>query len=217
METIRHHYDHVNFVVPNYAFSAGTVLVMSGDCIYMDYYSRLGPIDPQIEIEEGHPVPALGYLVQWNRLVEKARRGEITPAEIHLMVTGFDQAALYQYEQARELSVTLLREWLVSYKFKNWTRTQTRGRTVTPAMRRRRAERIARSLNDTEKWHSHGHGISMEILRRDLNLQIDDFGGDPELSGKVRQYDSLFNDYMSKRGLGGSIHAMNVHIPLMYG
>ena len=46
VETIRHHYDHVNFVVPNYAFSAGTVLVMSGDCIYMDYYSRLGPIDP---------------------------------------------------------------------------------------------------------------------------------------------------------------------------
>jgi len=84
-------------------------------------------------------------------------------------------------------------------------------------MRRRRAEQIARSLNDTEKWHSHGHGISMEILKRDLNLQIDDFGGDPELSGKVRQYHSLFNDYMSKRGLGGAIHATNVHIPLMYG
>ncbi|MBT9166483.1 MAG: hypothetical protein DDT25_01168 [Chloroflexi bacterium] len=36
VETIRHHYDHVKFVVPNYAYSAGTVLVMSGDEIYMD-------------------------------------------------------------------------------------------------------------------------------------------------------------------------------------
>src|SRR5271168_4642681 len=44
--TLRQHYDHIDFIVPNYAFSAGTVLVMSGDAIYMDYYSRLGPIDP---------------------------------------------------------------------------------------------------------------------------------------------------------------------------
>src|SRR5437762_2019636 len=41
VETLRHHYEHINFVIPNYAFSAGTVLAMSGDQIYMDYYSRL--------------------------------------------------------------------------------------------------------------------------------------------------------------------------------
>jgi ClpP class serine protease len=53
VDTLRHHYKHVSFVVPNYAFSAGTVLVMSGDEIYMDYYSRLGPIDPQLETTRG--------------------------------------------------------------------------------------------------------------------------------------------------------------------
>src|SRR5579863_3773996 len=45
----RKHYSCVNFIVPNYAYSAGTVLVLSGDEIYMDYYSVLGPIDPQME------------------------------------------------------------------------------------------------------------------------------------------------------------------------
>ncbi len=35
VDTIRHHYRHVAFVVPNQAFSAGTVLVMSGDQILM--------------------------------------------------------------------------------------------------------------------------------------------------------------------------------------
>ena len=47
----RKHYPVVNFIVPNYAYSAGTVLVLSGDEIYMDYYSVLGPIDPQMETE----------------------------------------------------------------------------------------------------------------------------------------------------------------------
>ena len=44
VETLRYHYERVEFVVPNYAFSAGTVLAMAGDAIHMDYYSRLEPI-----------------------------------------------------------------------------------------------------------------------------------------------------------------------------
>jgi len=35
VDTIRHHYDYVSFIIPNYAFSAGTILVMSGNEIYM--------------------------------------------------------------------------------------------------------------------------------------------------------------------------------------
>jgi len=61
----RHHYRRVDFVVPNYAMSAGTVLVMSGDAIHMDYSSILGPIDPQVSKGDGL-VPALGYLEQYD-------------------------------------------------------------------------------------------------------------------------------------------------------
>ena len=53
VDTLRRHYNLVDFIIPNYAYSAGTVLAMSGDAIHMDYYSRLGPIDPQIETERG--------------------------------------------------------------------------------------------------------------------------------------------------------------------
>lgn len=38
----RHHYKEVNFIIPDHAYSAGTILSMSGDNIYMDYYSVLG-------------------------------------------------------------------------------------------------------------------------------------------------------------------------------
>jgi ATP-dependent protease ClpP protease subunit len=33
VDTLRHHYTFVEFIVPNYAYSAGTVFVMSGDKI----------------------------------------------------------------------------------------------------------------------------------------------------------------------------------------
>ena len=216
VDTLRYHYKHVNFVVPSHAFSAGTVLVMSGDTIYMDYYSRLGPIDPQVETAKGPVVPALGYLIQWERLLKKARKGKLTMAEMQLMIDGFDQAELYKYEQERELSIALLEEWLVNYKFKNWKTTETQRKRVTKAMRKKRAKAIAKELNNPEKWHTHGHGISMEVLRRDLKLLIDDFGEHPELSGKIKDYHSLLTDYMAKRGNRGVIHTIGAYLPFSW-
>ncbi|MCG8374157.1 MAG: hypothetical protein MI700_11510, partial [Balneolales bacterium] len=49
---LRQHYDEVNFIVPDYAYSAGTIFCMSGDSIHMDYFSVLGPIDPQVQNRE---------------------------------------------------------------------------------------------------------------------------------------------------------------------
>ena len=60
VDTFRYHYQVVSFVIPNAAYSAGTILAMSGDAIYMDYYSRLGPIDPQAQGENGRMVPRGG-------------------------------------------------------------------------------------------------------------------------------------------------------------
>lgn len=213
--TIRKHYQVVDFVVPNSAYSAGTVFVMSGDAIYMDYYSRLGPIDPQIESSKGQMVSALGHLEKYNDLIEKAQNGTITAAEVQLLIDGFDQAELYHYEQARDLSIAVLQEWLVKYKFKNWTQTQGRRLPVTDQMKKERAESIGKQLNDTEKWHSHGYGISMEVLQNDLKLVIDDYGKDKTMSSAIRAYHDLLSDYMAKRGTRGVVHIPGEYRPFM--
>lgn len=197
---LRHHYQQVSYLVPSHAMSAGTILVMSGDAIYMDYASMLGPIDPQIQTADGSWVPALGYLEMYERLIEKDRKGELTSAEMTYLVENFDPAELYRYEQERELSISLLREWLRNYKFKNWTKTETRGKAVTPIMRSRRAADVARKLNKTDRWHSHNRGIPIEVLRRDLKLLIDDFGEDPDLGPAVHNYYRLLTDYNMRRG-----------------
>jgi hypothetical protein len=197
---LRHHYRRVAFLVPSEALSAGTILVMSGDSIYMDYASMLGPIDPQIRTNSGNWVPALGYLEQYERLIGKADEGRLNSAELAYLLENFDPAELYQYEQEKELSIVLLQEWLAKYKFKNWKKTETKGIKVTPQMKRERAADIARRLNDTNRWHSHSRGIPIDVLRRDLKLQIDDFGGDDELGPAVQSYYHLLKDYSFKRG-----------------
>ena len=45
--------------------------------------------------------------------------------------------------QERELSIALLEEWLVKFKFKNWKSTEGTGKKVTNAMRVERARDIA--------------------------------------------------------------------------
>lgn len=215
VDILRHHYRIVDFFIPNYAFSAGTVFAMSGDAIYMDYYSRLGPIDPQLERPDGKMVPAVGYLIQWERLLEKARNGSITLPEVQLMLEGFDQAELYQYEQARELSISLLEEWLVKYKFKNWKKTETRLMQVTEEMKKQRASEIGTILNDTDRWHVHGYGISMGVLKKDLNLVIDDFGSNLKLCDKIKQYHTLLDDYMIKMSQKGILHTAGIYRPFL--
>ena len=204
-ETVRHHYGVVDFIIPGFAMSAGTILVMSGDAIHMDYYSVLGPIDPQVPGADGILVPALGYLIRYQELLSKANRGKISTAEMEILM-NFDQTLLYAYEQARDLSRSLLEEWLVKYKFKDWDKTETNGRTVTDRMKRSRAKEIADKLNNVKMWNSHGLGISMERLRRELNLKIDDFGADLETHTAVRRYHGLLTDFMARNRHKSVVH-----------
>jgi hypothetical protein len=113
------------------------------------------------------------------------------------------------------LSIAALEEWLVKYKFKNWKKTETQKKTVTLQMKRDRASQIGKQLNDTKRWHSHGYGISMDVLRRDLKLVIDDFGLDAKLSAAIRSYDDLLSDYMVKRDTQGAVHVCGEYRPYM--
>lgn len=120
VKIVRFNYEEVYFVVPDYAMSAGTIFCMSGDKIFMDYSSSLGPIDPQVYNGKTW-VPALGYLDKVEELIKKSANGDLTEAEF-LILQKVDLAELRSYEMARDLTVSLLKEWLVKYKFKDWER-----------------------------------------------------------------------------------------------
>jgi len=201
---IRKNYSKVIFIVPNYAYSAGTIFCMSGDEIWMDYFSVLGPIDPQVKNKEGNFVPALGYLDKVNELIKKAQDGSLTNAEF-LILKDFDLAELRAYEQARELTVTLLKNWLVKYKFKNWNTHKSSGNTVTVDEKKHRAEEIAKDLGNNKKWKSHGRPINIEALK-ELKLIINDYSDQPEFRDKIRAYYKLQQNYVNNYKYNIFIH-----------
>jgi len=195
---IRHHYNEVNFIIPNYAYSAGTIFCMSGDQIWMDYFSVLGPIDPQVMNKEGRFVAALGYLDKVNEMLEKAKANELTNAEF-LILKEIDLAELRGYEQARDLTTDMLKKWLVKYKFKNWTTHRTNpallGQEVTLAEKQKRAQEIATALSDNKEWCSHGRPINIETLEK-LRLEVANYSEDEPKTALIRSYNGLLDNYV---------------------
>lgn len=207
VEIIRYHYSEVYFVVPDYAMSAGTIFCMSGNKIYMDYSSSLGPIDPQIYNGKQY-VPALGYLDKVNEIIENSRVGKMTNAEL-LLLQGIDMAMLSKCEQAKELTVTLLKKWLVEYKFQDWTQKETTKAVVTSEMKKLRAEEIAIHLGSNKRWHSHNRCIGVDTLQKDVKLKIEDYSDNEELRKNIRTYNDLITQYISKNGFPFFLHSRN--------
>ncbi len=212
VSVFRKHYDVVEYVIPNFAYSAGTILVLSGDELYMDYYSVLGPIDPQIDMDEEGSVPGMGYLAKFKELLaeinDPTREPEETRGQLAYLIKRFDPAILFTIEQAIEHSKSLLRAWLPKYKFKSWTVKETSGEPVTPADRQQRADDIATVLGNAEHWHSHGRGIGIKDLESDLiKLKVVNYGDDKVLNGNISHYYGLLIDYMRKSGYKSALHS----------
>jgi Serine dehydrogenase proteinase len=204
---IRHHYDEVFFVVPDSAMSAGTVLCMSGDKIYMDYWSALGPIDPQV-YNGNNWVPALGYLDKVDALIAKSADPDqgLSEAEL-LMLSNLDLAELRSYEMAKELSIVLLKEWLVRYKFKDWDTHSSSGADVTTKEKATRAHEIARDLSSNSLWHSHGRSIGINTLTGPLRLKIEDYSADANMAKLIRNYNELICEFIVKSDIKVYMHS----------
>lgn len=168
-DVFRHHFSKVEFIIPNFAYSAGTVLALSGDEIYMDYYSVLGPIDPQIKNRDGRWVPGLGYLEKYAELVDRSKSttDPISVGELEFLVRKFDAAELFALEQAKKHSEDLITKWLAEHKFREWTKRETSGDAVSEVDRAERAREIAELLGDPKEWNSHGRGIPRAVLVSD--------------------------------------------------
>lgn len=204
VNSIRHRYKEVYFVIPDHAMSAGTIFAMSGDKIFMNYFSVLGPIDPQVE-KDGKLVPALSYLNQYQRLCQKAEAGEFNTAE-YALLNKLDLGELHQFEQARELSVDLLENWLSQYKFRKWDTHRSTRKPVSDEEKRARAKEIGIALSNNERWHSHGRGIARETLVQEIRLEIDKIEDQPELLSSLEEYFSLLMDYIQRQQFSAFIH-----------
>lgn len=204
VDIVRKHYKTVWFFVPDFAMSAGTIWCMSGDKIFMDYSSSLGPIDPQVTIKDGGVdklVPALGVLEQVEKLIEKSLNNTISPVEFAILKDQ-NLALLSSYEHAKDLSIDLAVKWLVKYKFKDWTQHRTylikKGQQVTNKEKVERARDIVIKLANHKLWHSHGRYISPSMLNDVLRIEIDEYP-DEKARELIRTYNDLLTDFIEQK------------------
>ena len=140
-------------------------------------------------------------------MIEKSKDGTLTDAEFAILQNQ-DLATLRRYEQARDLSVSLLEDWLVKYKFKDWSTHSGNGESVTDVEKKSRAKEIAEALSNHKKWHSHGRMIGIKTLTDDLRLRIEDYTDNKELKSVIRQYSDLLLDCVQSRGINHMFHIM---------
>ena len=63
VNSLRSRFTKVNFLIPSFCMSAGTLFALSGDSIFMTERACLGPIDPQVPTKDGRFVPAQALLM----------------------------------------------------------------------------------------------------------------------------------------------------------
>lgn len=207
VDIIRHHYHEVYFVVPDYAMSAWTIFCMSWDKIYMDYTSSLWPIDPQIySVKENRFVPALWYLDKVEELVSKSNNGTISTAEM-IMLQSQDLAMLKSCEQAKNLSIKLLKEWLVNYKFKTRETHSSNKKLVTEQEKKARAESVATMLSDNKRWSSHWRFIKIDTLEKIIKIKVDDYSENKNLTHIIREYHDLMTEYIASNWIPIFLHS----------
>lgn len=194
VECLRDKFEHVSFVVSGEAKSAGTILTLSGNEILMSDSGSLGPIDAQVKI--GRMVVSAYDYMEWvdSKRDEAQKYGKLNPFDA-TMVAQISPGELNGIYHALNFAMDLIKEWLPKYKFKNWTKTETRCLPVTEDYKIQRASEIADALVNHSKWRTHGRSLKIKDLQELLKInRIDD---DPVLSDIVYRIQTVIKLFFS--------------------
>ena len=134
-------------IVPDFAKSAGTLMVLGADSVLMSDMSELGPIDPQARLFDRWQ-SVQNYIDSYSEHAETLKTDRDNIAA-QIMLGKLDPATLKlcrsAKERARQAAENLLKRGMFR-KSGNWTLT-------------------VRELLDTSRWFSHGQMISWEDAR----------------------------------------------------
>lgn len=137
----------------------------------------LGPIDPQVPTTDGRYVPAQALLLLVNELQKSGeaamKNGLPVPWTAVRIIDTIDKKELGDAITASHYSTMMASQFLKNYKFRHWIVRESSGVLVTPEYREERAMQIAADLASHDRWKSHGHALSREVLWKEIKLLID--------------------------------------------
>lgn len=189
VKLIRNKFAEVAMIVPGYAKSAGTMMVMAGDEILMEPASALGPIDAQIT-QGNRRFSVHAFLEGLKKIKEEVDNiGSLNHAYIPIL-QNISPGDIQTCENLKEFSESLVTNWLTNYKFKFWKKHATTNKDVTNKEKWERAEEIAKILCDHGKWLTHERSIKINDLQ-EMRLKVTDFTKDPKLYEAISRYYTL--------------------------
>jgi hypothetical protein len=112
---LRSRFKEVNFLIPHSAYSAATMLALSGNNIIMHPSATLGPIDPQIN---GIPARSIKRGFEKVKKIIMEEGPEALPAYIPL-IEKYSLDLLELCDDSEKLSKELVGNWLKQYMFKD--------------------------------------------------------------------------------------------------
>lgn len=146
-------------IVPDFAKSAGTLMALGSDRILMSDTSELGPIDPQITLNDGHgnliPHSVQSYLDAYEAHAAALSKN---PDDVvaKMMLNKLDPATVKLFEAVRTRATRLAEDQLKLGMFRS-------GGNFTG---------VAGQLIDTKRWLTHGQMIGWLDATR-IGLTVD--------------------------------------------
>lgn len=143
-------------VVPDFAKSAGTLIALGGDKIVMSDSSELGPIDPQIMLNDGHgnliSHPVQSFLNAYKEHSEQLNANPNDTAA-RMMLSKLDPATLQLFKSAKDRARQFAEAQLLRKGVKDYTE-------------------VATKLLDTNRWLTHGQMIGWQAAE-EMGLDIE--------------------------------------------
>jgi hypothetical protein len=169
VDYLRAKFPSIEAIVPTFAMSAGTMISLASDRIFMGKHSQLGPIDPQMPMPNGRSYSAGAIVEQF----EEARRDVLeNPAVAPVwapLIASSGPALVQEAKNNLEYSKQIVANWLSRYMFA--------GRADAEAL----GETVASYFNAASQHKSHGRrigaaeakaqGVVIESLEDDQPLQ----------------------------------------------
>lgn len=122
VQIIRQKFTDVRFIIAGSAYSAATMISLSGNSILMDEAASLGPIDPQIN---GIPARSILNGFESVRQLLKSEGPSSLPAYLPLL-QKYDLHIFEICKDAEERGKQLVENWLKSYMFAGETGTEAK-------------------------------------------------------------------------------------------
>jgi hypothetical protein len=151
---LRQRFKTVNFLIPHSAYSAATMLALSGNEIILHQSATLGPIDPQINGSAAKSIKR-GF----DNAIDKIK--QLGPNAIAAYVPLLEKYTLQLLElcdDAEKLSQDLVSEWLQKYMCSNKPEIKD-------------ISKIVHFFSDFDNHHTHSRPITIDKIN-DFNLNI---------------------------------------------